>query len=57
VIILCVPHRFDLQSFSCVNKEVVSFNSKLHKIMKVHDHIQIFGMSNNQDYYTNMDFT
>jgi hypothetical protein len=24
-----------------VNKEVVSFNSKLHKIMKVHEHIQL----------------
>jgi hypothetical protein len=56
VIILCVPHCFDLQSFSCVNKEVVSFNSNIHKIMKVYDHIQICSMSNTRDYYTAQGF-
>jgi hypothetical protein len=31
VIIMCVRHCYDLQSFSCVNNEVVSFNRKLQK--------------------------
>jgi hypothetical protein len=34
VIIMVVPHRFDLVPTSCVNKEVVTFNRKLQKIME-----------------------
>ena len=56
ILVLCVPHRFDLQSFSCVNKEIVSLNSKLRKIMKLHEHIQICSMSNNRDSCTTHGF-
>jgi len=41
VIVICAPTRFDLQSSSCVNKEVNSFNRKLHKSIKIHSHVQV----------------
>jgi len=34
VIVMCVPHRFDLQPSSCVQEEVKSLNRKLQKTMK-----------------------
>jgi hypothetical protein len=32
------PHRFDLGTSSCVNKEVNAFNMKLNKIIKPYDY-------------------
>jgi hypothetical protein len=40
VIVTCAPTRFDLQSSSCVNKEVASFKRKLQKSMKIFSHVQ-----------------
>jgi hypothetical protein len=51
VILICVPHRFDLQPSSCVNEEVESFNRKLQKSMKTFSHIQVCIMSTNRDNY------
>jgi hypothetical protein len=34
IVLMGVPHRFDLADTSCVNKEVDSFNNKLMKIVK-----------------------
>lgn len=34
VIILDAPHHHDLEENSCVNKEVIIFSRKLHKVMK-----------------------
>jgi lysophospholipase L1-like esterase len=52
VIVTCAPTRFDLQSSSCVNKEVNSFNRKLHKSMKIHSHIQVCSISTIRDHLT-----
>jgi hypothetical protein len=41
VIVTSVPHRFDLQPDSCVNKEVELFNRKLQKQMKAFGHVKI----------------
>jgi hypothetical protein len=35
VIILDVPHRFDLVNSSCVNKETIVYNKKLQKMSKL----------------------
>jgi hypothetical protein len=56
VIIMCVPHRYDLQSFSCVNNEVVSFNRKLQKLMKAYGHILTCSMTNKREHYTTHEF-
>ena len=52
VIVMCAPTRFDLQSSSCVNTEVNSFNRKLHKSMKIHSHIQVCSISTIRDHLT-----
>lgn len=35
VILMSVPHRYDLDMNSCVNKQVKEFNRKLRKQMKI----------------------
>jgi hypothetical protein len=52
VIITGVPHRFDLQEKSCVNKEVKLFNRKLQKNMKIFDYVQICNISENREHFT-----
>jgi hypothetical protein len=56
VIIMCVPRRYDLQSFSCVNNEVASFNRNLQKLMKAYGHILTCSMTNKRDHYTSHGF-
>lgn len=41
VIILDPPHLHDLQEKFCVNKEVIIFNSKLRKVTKSFQHVQL----------------
>jgi hypothetical protein len=52
VIVMCVPHCFNLQLSSCVNKEVESFNRKLEKAMKTFNHMHVCSMSTNRDHFT-----
>jgi hypothetical protein len=47
VIVTRVPHCFDLQPLSCINKEVESFNRKVQKTMKIYSHVQVCSMSFN----------
>jgi hypothetical protein len=56
VIVTCVPHRFDLQADSCVNKEVELFNRKLQKQMKAFDHVKICNLSDNREHFTTHGF-
>jgi len=41
VIILDVPHHFDLVNLSCVNKETIGYNRKLQRIVKTSNHVQM----------------
>jgi len=41
VLILTLPQRHDLTHDSCVNKEIYSFNRKLHKVMKNKEKVKI----------------
>ena len=52
VIVMCAPTCFDLQSSSCVSKEVDSFNRKLQKSMKIYSRVQVCSMSTNRDHFT-----
>jgi hypothetical protein len=56
VIVTSVPHRFDFQAESCVNKEVELFNRKFQKQMKTFDHVQVCNMSENREHFTTHDF-
>jgi dTDP-4-dehydrorhamnose reductase len=42
VIVMCAPTQFDLQSSSCVNKEIIAFNRKLNKLMKIQSCTSLF---------------
>jgi hypothetical protein len=41
VLIVTVPTRFDLISTSCVNKEVITYNTKVTKWMKQSKHVKL----------------
>jgi len=41
VILLGVPHRYDLSSSSCVNYEINWFNNKLQRLMSVFNHVRV----------------
>ena len=41
IIAMEAPHRYDLPSWSCVNKEVSNFNRKLKKTMKIFSHVTV----------------
>jgi hypothetical protein len=56
VIVLGVPHRFDLLSTRCVNTEVDTFNRRLKKVLKSYKNVRIVDMGLNRDYFTSQGF-
>jgi hypothetical protein len=52
VIIMEVPHRYDLLSTSCVNIKVDSFNRKLKKILNRYKNLSIVNMAHNRYFFT-----
>jgi hypothetical protein len=41
IILMEVPHRYDLIKDSCVNKEVVKCNRIIRKLMKAHENVEV----------------
>jgi hypothetical protein len=41
IILMEVPHRYDLIQDLCVNKEAEKFNSRIHKHTKVHENAEV----------------
>jgi hypothetical protein len=52
VLLVGAPTRFDLSSTSCVNREVIAFNRKLHKRMKQFEHVKIIDSELQRKYFT-----
>jgi DNA polymerase III delta prime subunit len=52
MIVMCVPHHFDLQPSSYINKEVETFNRKLQKTMKTFSHMHVCSISTKTDHFT-----
>jgi hypothetical protein len=50
--LLSAPHRYDLDESSCVNKEVVVFNRKLHKIINTVDNVELLQTKLNRNDFT-----
>ena len=46
------PHKFDLKTSSCVNKEVNAFNKKLNKIIKPYDHTRNLNLKLERQHFT-----
>ena len=49
---LTIPHRHDLSLHSCVNKEILTFNWKLHKVMKNIERVKVVEYDLTRDYFT-----
>ena len=45
IILMEVPHRHDLIQYSCVNKELEKYNSKMKKHTKVHENTEVIKVS------------
>lgn len=52
VIVMSAPHRHDLPKMSCVNSEVVTYNRKLRKRMKIHDHVTVIDLNLERNNFT-----
>ena len=53
IILINLPHRFDLIQSSCVKSEIRSFNRKLMKSTKSHKHVSILEMCSDKKHFTN----
>jgi lysophospholipase L1-like esterase len=52
IVLLTVPHRYDLESWSCVNEEIRVYNRKLEKCIKCFKHVTLLNHDLNRALYT-----
>jgi hypothetical protein len=52
IIQMCIPHRHDLPVDSCVNKEIVTCNRKLGKLVKAFEYTALVKLDINRESYT-----
>jgi hypothetical protein len=52
IILLSVPHRFDLMKSSCVNEEISKFNRKLGKLVKHLKNVSFVKLADNRELFT-----
>ena len=52
IMVVAPPHRYDLHESSCVNKEIVVFNRKLHKSVKTADSVKLIQVPLNRSDFT-----
>lgn len=53
IILVTVLPRHNLTQSSCVNSEIKPFNTKLKKMVKVHQHTSVVETDNNRKLFTN----
>jgi hypothetical protein len=52
IILVSVPHRYDLYDWSCVNSEVKTFNRKLVKLVKPFKHVTVVKVDLKRKFFT-----
>jgi hypothetical protein len=52
IVLLSIPHRYDLQKFSYMNKQIMEYNRKLSKIARAYNHVQFSDVDINRNLYT-----
>jgi hypothetical protein len=52
IIAVSAPNRHDLSTTSCVNSEVTTYNRKLHKRMKIFEHVKILDSEVQREHFT-----
>ena len=50
-----VPHRYDLEQISCVNKEVEKYNRRIRKHMKVFENTEVIKIDLDRRGFTKLD--
>jgi hypothetical protein len=53
VVVINVPHRYDLMKWACVNNAAKDFNRKLRKLLKAYDDLKMTEVENLRELYTN----
>ena len=56
IIMLHVPHRYDLADTSYVNKKIKAFNSKLKKTAKLSTHVTVLEFNSHRNFSLSMIF-
>jgi ABC-type transporter lipoprotein component MlaA len=49
---MCVPNRYDLANWSCVNSEVKTFYRNLEKIVKIFEHVLVVKIDLTREHFT-----
>ena len=52
IIVMSLPHRYDLEANSCVNNEVKAINRELRKHLKVFDNAFFIEVNSDTDHFT-----
>jgi hypothetical protein len=52
ILLVRIPYRYDLAIWSCVNKEVESYNRKLVKTMKPYEHVKVINVETKREHFT-----
>jgi len=52
IILISVPHRYDLKQSSCVNNEIRAFNRKLMKSVRAFKHASVLEMTSDRNHFT-----
>ena len=52
IILTTAPPRYNLMLSSCINSEIISFNRKLKKIIKAHNHTSLLDLMTTRNLYT-----
>ncbi|PNF32780.1 hypothetical protein B7P43_G04509 [Cryptotermes secundus] len=52
IVLLTIPHRYDQTVKSYINEEIMKFNRKLWKYMKLNKHVTILEIPQDRDYFT-----
>jgi hypothetical protein len=55
IILISVPHRYDLMQSTCVNNEIRSFNRKLMKTVRAFKHTSFLEMTSDRNHFTKHD--
>jgi hypothetical protein len=52
IILVTIPHRYDLPYWSCVNSEIETFSKKLKESMRPFTHVKIVKVEQLREYFT-----
>lgn len=56
IVLLTVPHKYDLSIWSCINNEIKAFNRTVVKGIKCYKHVAILNQDQNSDLFTGHGF-